>query len=172
MAGAGAAGEPPASCPMHKGAQSALLGSAASATAAAASAGAGAGVAGAASAGASPPRAGSRFSGPVFNVYSQEIDPKNMMPAPNQSPAPGQTEPLPVERVKSTIPKGGVDGNWLYPSPQMFYNSLVRKHKAENVEVKDVNIVVSIHNEMNERTWGLVREWEAMHARCAARARG
>jgi cytochrome c heme-lyase len=106
----------------------------------------------------------------VYNVYSQEIDPKNMMPAPNQSPAPGQSVPLPVERVKSTIPKGGVDGNWLYPSPQMFYNSLVRKKKADNVDASEMNIVVSIHNEMNERTWALLREWEAAHTRCAGRA--
>ena len=141
---------------MHKGAQSALLGSATAAAAAAASA----------STNAAASR-GSRYTGPVYNVYSQEIDPNNMMPAPNQAPAPGQSVPLPVERVKSTIPKGGVDGNWLYPSPQMFYNSLVRKQKADNVDARDMNIVVSIHNEMNERTWALLREWEALHTRCA-----
>jgi hypothetical protein len=154
--------EPPASCPMHKGAQSALLGSAAAATAAATAASASAASADAAA------RRGSRYTGPVYNVYSQEIDPTNMMPAPNQAPAPGQSVPLPVERVKSTIPKGGVDGNWLYPSPQMFYNSLVRKQKADNVDARDMNIVVSIHNEMNERTWALLREWEVLHTRCAA----
>jgi cytochrome c heme-lyase len=99
----------------------------------------------------------------VFNVYSQEIDPTNMMPPPNQSLAPGQVEPLPVERVSSSIPKGGTEGTWLYPSPQMFYNSLVRKNKADGVEVKDVNMVVAIHNEMNERTWSQLKEWEADH---------
>jgi hypothetical protein len=166
LAGSGA--EPPASCPMHKGAQTALLGSAAQA-AAASSASASAAAAAPAPAPAPAPR-GSRFSGPVYNVYSQEIDPKNMMPAPNQAPAPGQSVPLPVERVKSTIPKGGVDGNWLYPSPQMFYNSLVRKKKADNVDASEMNIVVSIHNEMNERTWALLREWEAAHTRCVGDA--
>ena len=112
---------------------------------------------------APPPPLPRRDDGPVYNVYSQVIDPSNMMPPPNQAMAPGQAEPLPVERVQSTIPKGGTDGTWLYPSPQMFYNSLVRKNKADNVEVKDVNIVVAIHNEMNERTWRLLTEWENSH---------
>ena len=104
--------------------------------------------------------------GPVYNVYSQEIDPKNNMPAANQTPAPGQVTVLPTERVKSSIPKGGTEGHWLYPSPQMFYNSLVRKNKADGVEESDVSMVVSIHNEMNERTWGAMLEWEALHPRC------
>ena len=138
---------------MHKqGASAAVLGKV---TAAAAGAGAGA----AAPAAPAAPRA----DGPVYNVYSQVIDPANQLPPPNQAMAPGQTEPLPVERVQSTIPKGGTDGTWLYPSPQMFYNSLVRKSKADNVDVKDVNIVVAIHNEMNERTWRLLTEWESSH---------
>ncbi len=106
-----------------------------------------------------------RATGPVYNVYSQVIDPTNMMPPPNQSMAPGQEEPLPVARVSSTIPKGGTEGTWLYPSPQMFYNSLVRKNKADGVQVQDVNMVVAIHNEMNERTWGLLTEWEGLHKR-------
>ena len=99
--------------------------------------------------------------GPVFNVYAQEIDPTNMMPsAANNAMSPGQLSPLPIERVKSTIPKGGVEGNWLYPSPQMFYNSLVRKNKDDGVDVADVPLVVQIHNEMNERTWSALLEWE------------
>lgn len=60
-----------------------------------------------------------------FNVYSQEINPDNMMPTnPNQLPGPDQTKPIDTTRVKSTIPKGGSDATWTYPSPQMFYNSL------------------------------------------------
>ena len=108
-----------------------------------------------------PPPA--RTKGPVFNVYAQEIDPANMMPVANNAMAPGQASPLPVERVKSTIPKGGVDGHWLYPSPQMFYNSLVRKNKADGVDVNEVPLVVQIHNEMNERTWSQLLEWESSH---------
>ena len=64
-----------------------------------------------------------------YNVYSQRIDntkggldPTNNMPAnPNQEPAPGQQKPLSTARVPSTIPKGGEESTWTYPSPQMFW---------------------------------------------------
>jgi hypothetical protein len=76
---------------------------------------------------------------PVYNVYNQRIDgkkssslaesysavldPKNNMPSvPNQMPAVGQRQLLSTERQQSTIPKGGTDGSWTYPSAQMFYN--------------------------------------------------
>ena len=41
---------------------------------------------------------------------------------PNQRPYPGQRKPISTARVQSTIPKGGTNTTWLYPSPQMFYN--------------------------------------------------
>ena len=71
----------------------------------------------------------------VFNVYSQRVndpacpiagpqmDPRNNMPLePNQQPAPGQRALISTSREQSAIPKGGTDGTWLYPSPQMFFN--------------------------------------------------
>lgn len=99
-----------------------------------------------------------------YNVYSQPIDPTNQMPAvANQLPSPGQTESLPTERVKSTIPKGGSDGDtWTYPSPQMFYNSLARKNKLGDTTEEDIAPVVALHNNMNEKTWAKVLEWEAV----------
>lgn len=68
-----------------------------------------------------------------YNVYSQRIDtnkdnsrglldPTNNMPAnPNQELAPGQAKSLSTARVQSTIPKGGDENTWTYPSPQMFW---------------------------------------------------
>ena len=80
-----------------------------------------------------------------YNVYSQRVDvdgaqsskqsklaaqgtdgmgmdPTNNMPVnPNQLPAAGQRVHLSTERVKSTIPKGGEETTWTYPSPQMFW---------------------------------------------------
>lgn len=51
------------------------------------------------------------------------LDPSNNMPRePNQRPWAGQRAPLSTERTKSSIPKGGTQDSWLYPSPQMFYN--------------------------------------------------
>ena len=74
-------------------------------------------------------------SRPVYNVYNQRVDaaapstsglnPSNNMPAnANQMPAPGQRQPLSTTRETSTIPKGGTDATWVYPSPQMFYNGV------------------------------------------------
>ena len=81
----------------------------------------------------------------IYNVYNQRVndpaapaggqrppwqagradllDPKNNMPLePNQQPCPGQKKLLPTDRMQSTIPKGGTDSTWVYPSPQMFFN--------------------------------------------------
>ncbi|CAN8076410.1 unnamed protein product [Agarophyton chilense] len=98
----------------------------------------------------------------VYDVYGQEIDRTNMMPAtPNQLPAPGQKQLLSTDREKSSIPKSGERGDtWTYPSPQMFYNSLKRKGKGDGVNEEDMNAVVSVHNTMNERTWKQVMDWE------------
>lgn len=84
-------------------------------------------------------------SRPVYNVYGQVInsdpssrnrdpalealkgasvlDPCNNMPLePNQLPCPGQRKQLNTDRTVSGIPKGGVNGTWTFPSPQMVYN--------------------------------------------------
>lgn len=116
---------------------------------------------------------GASSSGPVYNVYSQIVDPSNNMPAkPAQGRAEGQAKDLSTHRVQSTIPKGGMEGTWLYPSPQMFYNALVRKHKAQDVTEDDMESVVTIHNRMNERTWAQVKDWEMeLHGECVPRGR-
>lgn len=100
-----------------------------------------------------------------YNVYSQRIDPSNQMPAvANQAMAPNQSVPLSTDRVKSTIPKGGTDADtWTYPSPQMFWNALVRKNKSDGANEVDIDTVVAIHNNMNENTWKKVLSWEALH---------
>ena len=99
----------------------------------------------------------------MYNVYSQPINPDNNMPAnPNQLPREAQSEPLSTARVKSTIPKGGTDDTWTYPSPQMFYNALKRKGKGDDVVERDMTSVVAVHNSMNEQTWNQIRKWEAI----------
>ena len=91
-------------------------------------------------------------------VLHDAIDPSNMMPAPNQQPRSGQQLSLSQERVKSTIPRGSAECEWVYPSEQMFYNALHRKGKADGVQEHLMNSVVAIHNNMNERAWKQVRE--------------
>ena len=78
-----------------------------------------------------------RGRGTVYNVYAQPIDPTNQMPVTaNQKPAPGQREELSVERVQSSIPKGGTEATWLYPSPQMFYNGGVAEGCVGTVHLR------------------------------------
>ena len=98
----------------------------------------------------------------VYDVYGQELDRSNMMPAtPNQLPSPGQKERLSTSRVKSSIPKSGnTEETWMYPSEQMFYNAIMRKGKGDDVTEADMKYVVQAHNDTNEKTWKEVLEWE------------
>ena len=84
---------------------------------------------------------------PQYNVYNSRIDPRNNMPfAANQLPWPGQRKELSIARAVSTIPKAGTDGTWVFPSPQMFYNALMRKGKGDDVTEDDMDSVISVHN--------------------------
>lgn len=53
---------------------------------------------------------------------------------------------------------------WTYPSPQMFYNSLARKNKLGDTKEEEIDSVVALHNNMNEKTWTRVQEWESVTA--------
>lgn len=55
----------------------------------------------------------------------------------------------------------GVD-QWEYPSPQQFYNALVRK--GWETPEESVEMMVNIHNWLNEEAWFQVRKWEERHA--------
>nr|DBA44764.1 TPA_exp: holocytochrome c synthase [Chaetosphaeridium globosum] len=93
------------------------------------------------------------------------LNPANRMPAqPAQEMAPGQKNPISTTRQKSSIPKGGTDDeSWVYPSPQMFFNALSRKGKANDVTEDDMDLLVFIHNNVNERTWARVQRWEQLY---------
>jgi hypothetical protein len=47
---------------------------------------------------------------------------------------------------------------WEYPSPQQFYNALVRK--GWETPEESIEMVVAIHNFLNERAWEEVMKWE------------
>ncbi|XP_059146879.1 holocytochrome c-type synthase-like [Physella acuta] len=96
-----------------------------------------------------------------------EFNKDNMMLAPNQLPAPDQPFPLPTERILSSIPKAGTEENWVYPSPQMFWNAMLRKGwrwKEDDLSPKDMDNIINIHNANNELAWQEVLKWEALHA--------
>lgn len=52
------------------------------------------------------------------------------------------------------------DANWEYPSAQQFYNALVRK--GWETPEEHVDMMVLIHNFLNERAWQEVVEWEKL----------
>lgn len=100
---------------------------------------------------------------------SDALDPDNLMPPPNQRPSPDQPFPLSTERVVSGIPKAGEnEGNWVYPSPQMFWNAMLRKGwrwKEDDLTPHDMDFIIRIHNVNNEQAWQEVLKWEALHAK-------
>ncbi|WVQ93164.1 hypothetical protein IAU59_000228 [Kwoniella sp. CBS 9459] len=139
---------PPAQCPMHQSS----------------------------AAPAPPPSSSSSSSGlakcPIQHDSSSSLDkmnPLNNIPANlSLNKQPDQKLDLPTDRTASTIPrpKGenpggeayGLGNTWDYPSPQQFYNALVRK--GWETPEDSVEVMVAIHNFLNERAWEEVMKWE------------
>lgn len=113
------------------------------------------------------------------------LNPLNNIPDLEQSPSERQAIALPLERTASSIPRSSASGRsacpvagsskdlatteaveaqketWVYPSPQQFYNALVRK--GWETPEESVPMMVAIHNWMNEAAWGEVLRWEARY---------
>ena len=87
--------------------------------------------------GGQPPKNVLAMSAAWSTSQMRNVDPSNMMPPPNQLPAPGQNIDLSTEREVSTIPRASeTEDKWVYPSEQMFYNAMIRKGwKVENDEL-------------------------------------
>ena len=90
------------------------------------------------------------------------LNPLNQMPSLSQTPAQNQTINLPLSRVESSIPRDR-SAKWEYPSPQQFYNALVRK--GWETPEEHIETMVEIHNFLNEEAWEEVKKWERRHAR-------
>ncbi|KAJ1173365.1 hypothetical protein NDU88_005201 [Pleurodeles waltl] len=102
------------------------------------------------------------------SAKTDDIDPSNMMPPPNQAPAPDQPFPLSVVREESSIPRAFSDSKWVYPSEQMFWNAMLRKGwrwKDDDLNPQDMTNIIKIHNKNNEQAWNEILKWEALHAR-------
>jgi len=89
------------------------------------------------------------------------------MPSLSQSPATDQSVRLPTSRTQSSIPRAQAE-KWEYPSPQQFYNALVRKGWATPEE--HIETMVDIHNFLNERAWQEVLKWEKKQHECVPTA--
>jgi len=98
------------------------------------------------------------------STSTEKINPLNYMPTLSQKPGPAQTTSLPVERTESSIPRSpspdgsAVPPKWEYPSPQQFYNALLRK--GWETPEEHVETMVEIHNFLNEMAWKEVLRWE------------
>lgn len=98
----------------------------------------------------------------------------NMLLEERQKAAPGQERPLSTSRITSSIPKGDFQPDhqsassekWEYPSPQMFYNAMLRK--GWKPAAGDMDTIVSIHNAVNESGWRQVQAWESLHPETAS----
>lgn len=83
-------------------------------------------------------------------------------PAVGASPYDPPAEPVascPVDHGQKKS-DGPQDENWEYPSAQQFYNALVRK--GWETPEEHVEMMVLIHNFLNERAWQEVVDWEKL----------
>lgn len=62
---------------------------------------------------------------------------------------------------QAALPPADKNEAWEYPSPQQFYNALVRK--GWETPEESVEMMVNIHNWLNEEAWSQVRRWEEKH---------
>lgn len=112
--------------------------------------------------------------------WSETLNPLNNMPTLFQTRDSSQQTALSTERTISSIPRAPsspapgaspydkAEGaapdapestdKWEYPSPQQFYNALVRK--GWETPEEHIETMVLIHNFLNERAWLEVLEWE------------
>lgn len=98
--------------------------------------------------------------------HDDSVNPLNQMPTLSQSPAAHQQTVLPTEREASTIPRDE-SARWEYPSPQQFYNALVRK--GWETPEEHVETMVQIHNFLNEQAWQEILKWEQKENPCVSR---
>lgn len=128
-------------------------------------------------AGQSQPTQEPPSSCPMHNkAGSSSNNPLNNMPNLSNEPTSG----LPTEREISSIPRSrsnstssqsacpvqhksakkadDEDAHWVYPSPHQFQAALERKNKGAPTE--NVEMMVAIHNWLNEAAWGEIRRLE------------
>ncbi|KAL8817793.1 MAG: hypothetical protein Q9223_003438 [Gallowayella weberi] len=94
-----------------------------------------------------------------------KLNPLNYMPSTtSQKRDDRQTIHLPTDRETSSIPRGDMEANWEYPSPQQMYNAMLRKGYDDTPE-DAVESMVAVHNFLNEGAWGEIVNWERRFSR-------
>lgn len=80
--------------------------------------------------------------------------------SPLANPTAAQTAQAPQARSTPAPDAEDSDGKWVYPSAKQFYNAMKRKN--QNPQVADMDVVVPIHNAVNEQAWKQILAWERM----------
>lgn len=110
------------------------------------------------------------MSCPVNHGKQTTVNERNLIPEGLNDGASN----LSKTRIHSSIPRTQSDEpqqcpasadnssiNWLYPSQEMFYNAMKRKGAEPRPE--DMELVVNIHNIVNEQCWTQILKWEQLH---------
>ncbi|KAN0063984.1 Cytochrome c1 heme lyase [Thecaphora frezii] len=81
--------------------------------------------------------------------------PRHFAPSPSSTSNGGETHSSSADEEPSST-------NWVYPSPSQFYNAMLRKSHTPSAE--DMDIVVPIHNAVNEEAWRRILIWESLRS--------
>jgi hypothetical protein len=85
---------------------------------------------------------------------------------------PYKEEPQALESESDATASVAASSNWVYPSPQMFYDAMARKgslpahlkdaeHGLQDVE-RELDWIVTLHNIVNEQAWQEILQWEQL----------
>lgn len=75
----------------------------------------------------------------------------------------GQSDPSEFASSGHAAPDSDNNANWVYPSPAQFYSALQKKDRNE-ANASDMDMIVPIHNAVNEKCWADVLKWELNEA--------
>jgi cytochrome c heme-lyase len=96
-------------------------------------------------------------SSPWSSFLSSSSEGSGSHPSPNPHSRPQVPTNLSTDRETSSIPR--LEGDkWVYPSESQFFAAMARKN--HDPQAKDMEVIVPIHNAVNERTWFEVLKWE------------
>lgn len=108
------------------------------------------------------PAPGQKMALPLERTISSipRANPSSSTPPPACPVAHGNNRGTGPNGVAPT-PPAEKNETWEYPSPQQFYNALVRK--GWETPEESIETIVEIHNHLNEGAWQEVRRWEEQH---------
>lgn len=80
--------------------------------------------------------------------------------ASSSQPSPQPPQSTADSNNKDEPSSASARSHWVYPSPSQFHAALVRKGHTSAASGADMDVVVPIHNAVNERCWEEILQWE------------